>query len=160
MTTKFDKQLKELLSQDISSDIDNLDDEEDGGTEYEEFLPITFEEKESNLTIEDNEDLNNDYKFARSNFYGLIGRTNSAIDLTLKIAALSEHPRAMEVAANLMKTSADITKDLLALQKTILSSNKKENDKEDGKYVQNNHYYNDKQSSADIEKELDSLDDS
>lgn len=159
MSNKFERQLKQLLDGDVEKEVDGLPDGEEEDT-FEELKPVVYDEKQSQLALNNNADLEEDYKFARSNYYGLIGRTNSAADLALKIAAMSEHPRAMEVAANLMKTSADITKDLLALQKTIQDQDKQaEGGKpHKGTYVQNNHYYGDK-SPDDIEGELDGLDD-
>jgi len=160
MSNKFERQLKQLLESDVEKEVNDLPDaEEEEEQQIEELLPVEFEEKESGVSIDTNPDLDKDYKFARSNYYGLIGRTNSAIDLAMKIAAMSEHPRAMEVAANLMKTSSDITKDLIALQKSIDDKNQpKQGEKQQGTYVQNNHYYGDK-SPTDIENELDGLSD-
>ena len=40
-----------------------------------------------------------------------------AVEEILRIAVVSEHPRAYEVAAQLIKTITDSSKDLLALQK-------------------------------------------
>ena|SRR5690554_2319341 len=158
MSNKFERQLQQLLASDVEKEVDGLDENEE--ETYEELSPVVYEQKESHLELTDNKDLEEDYKFARSNYYGLIGRTNSAADLALKIAAMSEHPRAMEVAANLMKTSAEITKDLLALQKSIQDQNKEQGKEKTpkGTYVQNNHYYGEK-SPKDIEDELDGLDD-
>jgi hypothetical protein len=155
MTNKFERQLQSLLSGDVEKEVDELPDSSDG---YTEMAPVVYEEKKSNLSLESNQDLEEDYNFARSNYYGLIGRTNGAVDLALKIAAMSEHPRAMEVAASLMKTSAEITKDLLALQRSIKDQEKKSiKEPPKGTYVQNN-FYGDK-SPKDIEDELDDLED-
>lgn len=159
MSNKFERQLKQLLESDVEKEVDNLEDGEEEEQTAEELLPVEYEEKESGVSIDHNPDLDQDYKFARSNYYGLIGRTNGAIDLALKIAAMSEHPRAMEVAANLMKTSSDITKELISLQKSIeKESSSKPKEDGSGTYVQNNHYYGDK-SPKDIENELDGLSD-
>ena len=47
----------------------------------------------------------------------LIIKGNSAMDQLLAVAKESEHPRAYEVAAGLIKNLADMNKDLLELQK-------------------------------------------
>lgn len=155
--TKFDRQLKQLLSGDVESDVDSLPESEQEEQEpIEELTPVVFDRKDSQVDVQDNPDLEEDYQFARSNYYGLIGRTNAAVDLALRIAQMSEHPRAMEVAANLMKTSADVTKDLLALQKSLQNEQTKQPPK--GQYTQHNHFYGDK-SPDDIDQELDGLDD-
>ena len=42
---------------------------------------------------EDNEDLENDYKYQRENFYNLVEKGTDAIEGILEIARESEHPR-------------------------------------------------------------------
>jgi len=58
-----------------------------------------------------------DASFARSNIRELIIKGNQAMDQLLAVAKESEHPRAYEVAATLIKSLADMNKDLLDLQK-------------------------------------------
>lgn len=58
-----------------------------------------------------------DANFARSNIRELITKGNQAMDQLLAVAKESEHPRAYEVAAGLIKNLADMNKDLLELQK-------------------------------------------
>jgi hypothetical protein len=47
----------------------------------------------------------------------LAAKGDLALDTLLQVASASEHPRAYEVAANLIKTLADLNKDLLDIQK-------------------------------------------
>ena len=58
-----------------------------------------------------------DANFARSNIRNLIEKGNKAMDQLLTVAKESEHPRAYEVAAGLIKNLSDLNKDLLELQK-------------------------------------------
>jgi hypothetical protein len=58
-----------------------------------------------------------DAEFARTNIRDLISKGNTAIDNLLQVATASEHPRAYEVAAGLIKNLADLNKDLLEIQK-------------------------------------------
>ena len=58
-----------------------------------------------------------DTEFARNNIRGLIEKGNQAIDDLLLVANQSEHPRAYEVAAGLIKNLADLNIDLLEIQK-------------------------------------------
>jgi len=58
-----------------------------------------------------------DAEFARTNIRELIQKGNSAVDNLLLVANASEHPRAYEVAAGLIKNLADLNKDLLEIQK-------------------------------------------
>ena len=62
------------------------------------------------------EDVDNDYKYQRENFYQLVERGQDAIDGILDLAKEGEHPRAYEVAGNLIKQVADDTEKLGDLQ--------------------------------------------
>lgn len=75
-----------------------------------ELTPAT-EVVEVKDTIED------DAEFARQNLRTLIQKGNDAADHIVEIAKQSEHPRAFEVAAGMLKNLADMNKDLLEIQK-------------------------------------------
>ena len=71
---------------------------------------------ETKLNDEDND---NDYKDQRENFYNLIERGQDAIDGILEVAQQSDHPRAFEVAGNLISQVADVTEKLGKLQSAM-----------------------------------------
>ena len=81
-------------------------------------LPIAIKEEEEVAvdTLPD-ESVQDDFDYARDNMRQLISKGQNALDGILTIASGSEHPRAYEVAAALMKTMAETNKDLLELQK-------------------------------------------
>jgi hypothetical protein len=60
-------------------------------------------------------DEENDYKYARDNFYNVIEKGTQALEDMLDVAKASEHPRAYEVVSTLMKTLVDANKDLVAM---------------------------------------------
>ena len=62
------------------------------------------------------EEVDNDYKYQRENFYRLVERGQDAIDGILELAKESETPRSYEVAGNLIKQVADVTEKLGDLQ--------------------------------------------
>ena len=62
------------------------------------------------------EEVDNDYKYQRENFYRLVERGQDAIDGILELAKESEHPRSYEVDGNLIKQVADVTEKLGDLQ--------------------------------------------
>ncbi len=62
-------------------------------------------------TIED------DAEYARQNIRDLIDKGSIAIDNLLHVAKDSQHPRAYEVAANMLKNLTDMNKDLMEIQK-------------------------------------------
>lgn len=57
-----------------------------------------------------------DYHKARNTLHNVIDQGNIALDHILEVAKGSEHPRAYEVVATLMKTMADTSKDLYDIQ--------------------------------------------
>ena len=61
--------------------------------------------------------IESDYEYARSNLINIIEKGNDALTGILDVAGLSQHPRSYEVAANLIKTMAEVNKDLLDLTK-------------------------------------------
>jgi hypothetical protein len=82
-------------------------------------LPIAVKEEEEIVMDEmPDETVQDDFDYARDNMRQLISKGQNALDGILTIASGSEHPRAYEVAAALMKTMAETNKDLLELQKT------------------------------------------
>ena len=69
------------------------------------------------LTNED--DIENDYKYQRENFYNLVERGSDAIEGILELAKEGEHPRAYEVDGNLIKQVAEVTEKLGDLQEKM-----------------------------------------
>src|SRR6056300_2110069 len=71
--------------------------------------------------IEDKEkeDVYNDYKYSRENYYNLIERGQDAIDGILDIAREGQHPRAYEVAGQLIEQVAETVDKLQDLQKKL-----------------------------------------
>ena len=61
-------------------------------------------------------DIEKDYEYTRCNLYSIIEKGQEAINGILDVAQNSDHPRAYEVAGNLIKNVADITDKLVDLQ--------------------------------------------
>ena len=68
---------------------------------------------------ESGDDVENDYKYQRDNFYNLVEKGSTAIDGILELAKESEHPRTYEVAGNLIKQVAEVTEKLGDLQEKM-----------------------------------------
>jgi|TARA_E500000178_G_C16740735_1_gene625821 hypothetical protein len=62
------------------------------------------------------DDIDSDYEYQRENFYSLIERGQDAVEGILELAQESEHPRAYEVAGNLIKQVSEVTEKLVDLQ--------------------------------------------
>jgi len=65
---------------------------------------------------EENE-VQDDYDYARARYYSLTEKGDEAIDLMLDLARESESPRAFEVLSNMLKQNAEISDRLMELQK-------------------------------------------
>lgn len=86
------------------------------GIEHEVLPPVVVQPVHE-IIVEGQVDQEEDYRLARKTFRALINKGNDAIEGISDLAKESESPRAYEVMATLMKTVAETTKDLYALQK-------------------------------------------
>lgn len=77
-------------------------------------VPVVIQNKESN-TMES--DLDDDYNAARKNLKELVSKGNVAIEQLMAIATDTEHPRAFEVVATLIKNTAEANEKLLMIQR-------------------------------------------
>ena len=68
---------------------------------------------------EEGEDIDADYKYQRENFYRLVEQGSNAIEGILELAKEGEHPRAYEVAGQLIKNVAEVTEKLGDLQEKM-----------------------------------------
>jgi hypothetical protein len=74
--------------------------------------------KENELIVVDTRNaVETDTDIARQNIKDLIEKGKSAVDELAVVAKDSQHPRAYEVMATLIKNMSDLNKDLLELQK-------------------------------------------
>ena len=64
-------------------------------------------------------DVDNDYKYSRDNYYDLIQKGQEAIEGILEIAKEGQHPRAYEVAGQLITNVAQTVDKLQDLQKKL-----------------------------------------
>jgi len=75
--------------------------------------------KEVRVKPKEDSDVVNDYEYSRAQLYNLVEKGQEAIQGALEVAQSSDHPRAYEVAGNLIKHVADITEKLLDNQKKL-----------------------------------------
>jgi len=115
MTDKIDDQLNNLL--DISTDI----------KKETELVPLPSRVQ----------NIETDYKYARENLYNLVERGQDAIDGILELSKETEHPRAYEVAGQLIKTVGETAEKLIDLQNKL----KKLEGEEQKVGTQHNHLY-------------------
>lgn len=101
MTIQLPKQLSNSMINDTIGDALGL-------TPIQEVLPRAKKESIDTVT---------DYQYARGNMLNILEKGNQALDGMLDVADQSQHPRAYEVVATLIKTLADTNKDLIELAK-------------------------------------------
>ena len=112
--SKFEKSMTEIF--DVTPTV----------IEKTEQLPAKIE---SQVTKNLDGDLDIDYQESRQTLKELVIKGNQAIDHLLAIASETEHPRAFEVVATLIKNTAEANEKLMVMQKTIRElKNIKKND--------------------------------
>ena len=99
--------------------------------EFESNKIIPIKTKEIAKVQDPSIDISNDYVESRKNYYYLIEKGQEAIDGILDFAKESEHPRAYEVAAQLIKNVSEVNTQLIDLQKKM-------QDLRDSKSIPNN----------------------
>ena len=82
--------------------------------EKKEFTPVVPRVEDKNKG-----DIDNDYTHSRENYYNLIDKGNEAIEGILEIAKEGQHPRAYEVAGQLLGQVATSVDKLQDLQKKL-----------------------------------------
>ena len=99
--------------------------------EFESNKIIPIKTKQITKVQDPSIDISNDYIESRKNYYDLIEKGQEAIDGILDFAKESEHPRAYEVAAQLIKNVSEVNTQLIDLQKKM-------QDLRDSKSIPNN----------------------
>jgi hypothetical protein len=82
-----------------------------------DYVPVVSDKSDKPITIHQDDSQNPDADYSRANYYNLIEKGNEALDGILEVARESQHPRAYEVAANMIKNLSDVTEKLMILQK-------------------------------------------
>ena len=99
--------------------------------EIDEFLdvePVDNPENNKVEKIEKKDDPTRDYEYSRGNLDSLIEKGQEAINGILDVAQGSDHPRAYEVAGQLIKSVGDTTDKLIDLQTKMKELKKEEKD--------------------------------
>ena len=91
-------------------------------TKLDELLDIETDIKQKTEVVklpERGENIETDYRYARENLYNLVERGQDAIDGILELSKETEHPRAYEVAGQLIKTVGETAEKLIDLQSKL-----------------------------------------
>ena len=98
--SKLEEKVNEILG--IEKEVEKVE------KEFKPLVPRKEDDKK--------EDVDNDYKYSRENYYNLIERGQEAIQGILDVAKEGQHPRAYEVALAGIKNVADTVDKLQDLQ--------------------------------------------
>lgn len=96
-----------------------------GNTKLEEALGLSPQQSSSNAAvvvarpapIQSDNKIEDDAEYARQEAYDLVQKGAEAIDQIMEVARESQHPRAYEVLAQMLKTQSDNLDKLLKIQK-------------------------------------------
>ena len=80
-----------------------------------DVMPVEVK-KSKQVIVPEDKDPDIDFETGRKNHYNLLDKGNEAIDGILELAKEGEHPRAYEVAGQLIKTVSEVSQNLLDLQ--------------------------------------------
>ena len=86
--------------------------------ETKEFQP-PVERPKGEVEVKTEKDINQDYSYSRDSYYNLIDKVNEAIEGILEIAKEGQHPRAYEVAGQLIGQVGQTVDKLQDLQKKL-----------------------------------------
>lgn len=84
-------------------------------SDFIQHLPIKQEEQKEMVVSAAEEKLDKDYSSVRKNLYELIDTGKDAVQSILDVAKAGDSPRAYEVVSQMLKTVADINKDVLEI---------------------------------------------
>ncbi len=77
------------------------------------------------MTI-DEKNIKSDYEYSRETYYDLLEKGRSSLEDMIEVARSSEHPRAYEVLAGMIKNLSDVNDKLMDLNKKNKDINQEE----------------------------------
>ena len=83
------------------------------------------EVKQPPKKVDGKDEVQDDYEYARSNLYLLVDKGQEAVNGALDLAMSSDHPRAYEVAGQLIKHVGDVAANLWHYRRTRKMSKKR-----------------------------------
>lgn len=118
--TKFEDRLNAILSSEASTEelLESLDSED----QIQRTLPVvTYDSVKTDIIKTEGvtQDMIDDYEFSRSILRGLINRGTSVLEGAMIVAAETENTRAYDTAATIMKSIAEMTKDLMSMHTAV-----------------------------------------
>ncbi|AGG54287.1 terminase small subunit [Cyanophage S-SSM6b] len=88
-------------------------------SELQKAIETKDEIKKPSVKKSETQDVKQDYEYSRAQLNSLVMKGQEAVDGILDVARASDHPRAYEVAGQLIKHVADVADKLIDLQKKM-----------------------------------------
>lgn len=110
--SKFEKNMNEIFDVEPKENYSVASD-------HRKMEPVVIKPETNTDVIKLEHDLDTDYEESRKTLKELVKKGNDAIDHLLAIATDTEHPRAFEVVATLIKNTAEANEKLMVMQKSV-----------------------------------------
>lgn len=103
----------------MSENYDGIEDALNIDTEIVSAEEAQKPKKRTERIIDIDKDIKKDYDYSRGQLYDVIEKGQEALSGILDVANNTDHPRAYEVAGQLVKSVSDATEKLMALQQKM-----------------------------------------
>ena len=103
----------------MSENYDGIEDALNVDTEIVSTEQVEKPKKRTERIIDIDKDIKKDYDYSRGQLYDIIEKGQEALSGILDVANNTDHPRAYEVAGQLVKSVSDATEKLIALQQKM-----------------------------------------
>ena len=103
----------------MSENYDGIEDALNVDTDIVSTEQVEKPKKRTERIIDIDKDIKKDYDYSRGQLYDVIEKGQEALAGILDVANNTDHPRAYEVAGQLVKSVSDATEKLIALQQKM-----------------------------------------
>ena len=103
----------------MSENYEGIEDALNVDTEIVSTEQVEKPKKRTERIIDIDKDIKKDYDYSRGQLYDIIEKGQEALSGILDVANNTDHPRAYEVAGQLVKSVSDATEKLIALQQKM-----------------------------------------
>lgn len=103
----------------MKENYEGIEDTLEVDTEIVSSEPVEKPKKRTERIVDVEKDIKKDYEYTRGQLYDVIEKGQEALSGILDVANNTDHPRAYEVAGQLVKSVSDAAEKLIALQQKM-----------------------------------------
>jgi hypothetical protein len=103
----------------MKENYEGIEDTLEVDTEIVSAEPVEKPKKRTERIVDVEKDIKKDYEYTRGQLYDVIEKGQEALSGILDVANNTDHPRAYEVAGQLVKSVSDAAEKLIALQQKM-----------------------------------------